>query len=96
MGWSSKTFQVVDWSFSVNGTDGSLNIDCEFREIASAVYDFTNSNYSTISSGKATNLPNATSVSAPQAIALTDELVQYNDGTVIVKLVIELTEATIS
>jgi len=94
MGFNNKTFQVVDWNFAINPSDGSLNIDCEFRETASAVYDFTNSNYSTISSGKATNLPNATSVSAPQAITLTDELVQYNDGTVIVKLVIELTAAT--
>ncbi len=94
LGWTNKTYQVVDWNFSVNPEDGALSINCEFREIASAVYDFSTSDYSTISSGKATNLPSATSVSPPQAIALTDELVQYNDGTVIVKLVIELTAAT--
>ena len=47
-----------------------------------------------VSSGKATNLPNATTVSPPQAITLSDELVAYNDGTVIVKLVIELTAPT--
>ena len=94
MGFSNKTFQVMDWNFALNPEDGALTIDCEFRETASAVYDFSTSDYSTISSGKATNLPSATSVSAPQAIALTDELVQYNDGTVIVKLVIELTAAT--
>jgi hypothetical protein len=69
-------------------------IACEFRETASAVYDFTTSDYSTVSSGKATNLPNATTVAAPTAITLTDELVSYNDGTVIVKLVIELTAPT--
>ena len=94
LGWTNKTYQVVDWNFSINPEDGALSINCEFREIASAVYDFSTSDYSTISSGKATNLPSATSVSPPQAIALTDELVQYNDGTVIVKLVIELTAAT--
>ena len=94
MGFTNKTFQVMDWNFAINPEDGALSIDCEFRETASAVYDFSTSDYSTISSGKATNLPSATSVSAPQAIALTDELVQYNDGTVIVKLVIELTAAT--
>ena len=93
-GFTNKTFQVVDWEFMISPTDGNLSINCEFREIASAVYDFATSGYSTISSGKSTNLPDATSVSAPQAIALTDELVQYNDGTVIVKLVIELTAAT--
>jgi hypothetical protein len=89
MGWSSKTFQVIDWGFSLNG-NGNLQVDCQFKETASAIYDYTTANYSTISSGKATNLPNSTSVSAPTAITLTDELVSYNDGTVIVKLVINL------
>ena len=69
-------------------------VSCEFRETASAVYDFSTSDYSTVSSGKATNLPNATTVSAPSGLTLTDELVQYNDGTVIVKLVINFTAPT--
>ena len=94
MGFTNKTFQVLEWGFNINGSDGSLQITANFKEIASAVYDFATSNYSTISSGKATNLPKSTSVSAPTAITLTDELVQYNDGTVIVKLVIELTAAS--
>ena len=94
MGFTNKTFQVLEWGFSIDGNDGSLQISANFKEIASAVYDFATSDYSTISSGKATNLPKSTSVSAPTAITLTDELVSYNDGTVIVKLVIELTEAT--
>jgi hypothetical protein len=93
-GWSNKTFQLVNWGFQVDMSTGNLSIATEFREIASAVYDFSTGDYSTISSGKATNLPKSTSVSAPTAITLTDELVSYNDGTVIVKLVIELTEAT--
>jgi hypothetical protein len=92
MGWTSKTFQVIDWGFSLNG-NGNLQVDCQFKETASAIYDYTTANYSTISSGKATNLPNSTSVSAPTAITLTDELVSYNDGTVIVKLVINLASA---
>lgn len=94
MGWSNKTFQVLEWGFSIDGNDGSLQITANFKEIASAVYDFSTGDYSTVSSGKATNLPKSTSVSAPTAITLTDELVSYNDGTVIVKLVIELTAAT--
>ena len=94
MGFTNKTFQVLEWGFSIDGNDGSLQISANFKEIASAVYDFATSDYSTISSGKATNLPKSTSVSPPTAITLTDELVAYNDGTVIVKLVIELTEAT--
>ena len=93
-GWTNKTFQIVDWNFQPDIQTGNLLIAAEFREIASAVYDFATSDYSTISSGKATNLPKSTSVSPPTAITLTDELVAYNDGTVIVKLVIELTEAT--
>ena len=92
-GFSNKTFQVTDWNFAID-PNGALNIACDFREIASAVYDFSTSDYSTISSGKATNLPSATTVSPPSAISLSDELVEYNDGTVIVKLVIDITAAT--
>ena len=94
MGFTNKTFQVLEWGFNINGSDGSLQITANFKEIASAVYDFATSNYSTISSGKATNLPKSTSVSAPLGITLNDELVSYNDGTVIVKMVIEITAAT--
>jgi major membrane immunogen (membrane-anchored lipoprotein) len=94
MGWSNKTYQVIDWGFDFNNEDGGLQITAQFKETASAVYDFSTSDYSTVSSGKATNLPKATQVSPPQAISLSDELVEYNDGTVIVKLVIDITAAT--
>ncbi len=96
LGFSAKTFEVTGWSFNMSqGNDAPIPlITCEFRETASAVYDFTTSDYSTVSSGKATNLPNATTVSAPSGLTLTDELVQYNDGTVIVKLVINFTAPT--
>jgi hypothetical protein len=96
LGFSSKTFEVTSWQFSMNqGNDAPLpQVACEFRETASAVYDFSTSDYSTVSSGKATNLPSATTVSAPSGLTLTDELVQYNDGTVIVKLVINFTAPT--
>ena len=96
LGFTNKTFEVAGWSFSMNqGSEAPTPlVSCEFRETASAVYDFSTSDYSTVSSGKATNLPNATTVSAPSGLTLTDELVQYNDGTVIVKLVINFTAPT--
>ncbi len=94
MGFSNKTFQVIDWGFDFDNDEGGLQVTAQFKETASAVYDFATSDYSTVSSGKATNLPSASTVSPPQAITLTDELVAYNDGTVIVKLVIVLTAPT--
>ena len=94
LGFTNKTFEVSSWSFSASGPNPLPVINCEFRETASAVYDFSSSDYSSIVTGKATNLPNATTVSAPTALTLTDELVQYNDGTVIVKLVINFTAPT--
>jgi len=96
LGFTNKTFEITNWEFVMGGTSDAPvpTVACEFRETASAVYDFATSDYSTVSSGKSTNLPNATTVAAPQAITLTDELVAYNDGTVIVKLVIELTAPT--
>jgi hypothetical protein len=96
LGFSSKTFELTSWSFTMNSGDQAPvpAIDAEFRETASAVYDFSTSDYSSISSGKTTNLPTASTVSAPSGLTLTDELVQYNDGTVIVKLVINFTAPT--
>ena len=96
LGFSSKTFELTGWQFSMNqGNEAPIPmIDAEFRETASAVYDFSTSDYSSISSGKTTNLPTAAQVTAPSAVTLTDELVQYNDGTVIVKLVINVTAPT--
>ena len=94
MGFSAKEFEVTGWNFvTQNDDDGNpgLVVNCDLRETASAVYDFSTSDYSSITTGKTTNLPTARQVSAPTAVTLTDELVQYNDGTVIVKLVIELT-----
>ena len=96
LGFTNKEFEISNWAFTMGGSQDAPipTVSCEFRETASAVYDFSTSDYSTVSSGKATNLPNATTVAAPTAITLTDELVSYNDGTVIVKLVIELTAPT--
>lgn len=96
LGFTNKTFEITNWSFAMGGqSDAPIPVvACDFRETASAVYDFSTSDYSTVSSGKATNLPSATTVSAPSGLTLTDELVQYNDGTVIVKLVINFTAPT--
>jgi len=94
MGFSSKTFEVTGWRFETQNDDEGapgLVIGCELRETASAVYDFSTSDYSSITSGKTTTLTSARQVSPPSAITLTDELVAYNDGTVIVKMVIVLT-----
>ena len=96
LGFTNKTFELTSWSFIMNSGDQAPvpAIDAEFRETASAVYDFSTSDYSSISSGKTTNLPTASTVSPPTGLTLTDELVQYNDGTVIVKLVINFTAPT--
>jgi len=94
MGFTNKTFQVLDWGFDLDSSTGALVIAIQFKETASVIYDFSTGDYSTVSSGKSTNLPKSTSVTAPQGITLIDELVSYNDGTVIVKMVIELTAAT--
>jgi hypothetical protein len=93
LGFSNKTFEISNWSFAMGGgSDAPIPVvSCEFRETASAVYNFATSGYSTISSGKATNLPSANSVAAPTAVTLSDELVLYNDGTVITKLIINVT-----
>ena len=51
-----KLFKLLDWGFDLDGDSGGLIISTQFKETASAVYDFSTSDYSTVSSGKATNL----------------------------------------
>lgn len=59
LGFSSKTFEVVDWLFGF-GQDKELQVTMTLREISSAVYDW-NAEEKTFDLGN-TNLPTATDV----------------------------------
>ena len=59
LGFSSKTFEVVDWSFGF-GQDNTLEVSMSLREISSAVYDW--SAEETAFELNSTTLPTATEV----------------------------------
>jgi hypothetical protein len=84
LGFSAKPFRVLSLTFNEDFTIG-LNL-----------VEHQNSHYTWATKTQAaviptTNLPNPFSVQPPASITLSDQLIQYNDGTVIVALDIALT-----
>jgi hypothetical protein len=85
LGWSAKQFRVMSWQFTPTG-----GINLLLQEEASTVYDWSAGNETTIDSAPDTTLADPLSVDPP-TLAVSDSLVLYNAGTVIVKLGITLT-----
>jgi hypothetical protein len=79
LGFSAKPFRVLSLTFNEDFTVG-LNL-----------VEHQNSHYTWATKTQAaliptTNLPNPFSIQAPASVTLSDQLVEYNDGTVIVAL----------
>ena len=79
LGYSAKAFRVISLSFNEDFTVG-LNLT-----------EHQNSHYTWASKAQqasipSTNLPNPNVVQPPASVTLDDELIEYNDGTVIVAL----------
>jgi hypothetical protein len=83
LGFSAKPFRVLSLTFNEDFTIG-LNL----VEYQSTHYTWANkTQQATIPT---TNLPNPFSIQPPASVTLSDQLIQYNDGTVIVALDITL------
>jgi hypothetical protein len=85
LGFSSKEFRVMSWSFAATG-----GITMLLQEEASTVYDWSLGDETVIDSAPDTTLADPLDVDPP-SIATNDSLVLFNAGTVIVKLAITLT-----
>ena len=84
LGFSAKPFRVLSLTFNEDFTIG-LNL----VEYQSTHYTWaTKTQQATIPT---TNLPNPFSIQPPASVTLSDQLIEYNDGTVIVALDIALT-----
>jgi hypothetical protein len=84
LGFSAKPFRVLSLTFNEDYSVG-LNL-----------VEHQNSHYTWASKTQqatipTTNLPNPFSIQPPASVTLSDQLIQYNDGTVIVALDIALT-----
>tara|TARA_R100000278_G_scaffold28448_1_gene25878 strand:+ start:2444 stop:5314 length:2871 start_codon:yes stop_codon:yes gene_type:complete len=96
-GFSSKTFEIAEWGLNFeNDKEGNpvLGIDLTLREINSAVYDWTPSSDEKVFQQDNTTLPDPFTVQPPASLTLSDQLISYNDGTVIVALDITIGAST--
>ena len=79
IGFSSKPFRVLSIKFN---PDYTLGLDLVEHQDA----HFTWATKTQAPTVPSTNLPNPFSIQPPASVTLSDQLVQYNDGTVIVAL----------
>ena len=83
-GYSSKPFRVVNATFNQDFTMGLSLI-----EHSDSFYTWATKTQAT--AVPTTNLPNPFTIQPPASITLSDDLVEYNDGTVITRLNIVIT-----
>ena len=79
LGFSAKNFRVIEMSFNEDYTIGLDLIEHQDSH-------YTWATKTQVASTPSTNLPNPFSITAPASVTLSDTLIEYNDGTVIVAL----------
>ena len=79
LGYSAKPFRILSMKFN---SDYTLGLDLVEHQDS----HFTWANKTQVSTVPSTNLPNPFNVQPPASITLDDQLIEYNDGTVIVAL----------
>ena len=91
LGWSSKTFEVVDWGFQTYGAVDApaLGVQQTIRETASGVWDWANGEETTVDLAPNTNLPDPSVVATPTGLSLfSDDTTAFAqaDGTFVPRL----------
>jgi hypothetical protein len=79
LGFSAKNFRVISMSFNEDYTIGLDLIEHQDSH-------YTWATKTQVSSTPSTNLPNPFTIQPPASVTLSDQLIEYNDGTVIVAL----------
>ena len=85
--FSAKPFRVMGLTINIDST-----VTVELIEHQNDFYDYSNKNEEPIIAD--TSLPNPTSIEPPASVTLTDDLVEYNDGTVITRLRVTIGAST--
>ncbi len=83
MGWTNKTFEVIDWSLAHEDQGGAaaLGVDLVLRETESAVFDWTPTDDETIYDPPAeTSLPDARHPAPPTGLSITETIYVTRDG----------------
>ncbi len=79
LGFSAKAFRVMGLTFNEDFTIGLSLVEYQASH-------YTWASKSQVSSTPSTNLPNPFTIQPPASVTLSDTLIEYNDGTVIVAL----------
>lgn len=79
LGFSAKAFRVMGITFNEDYTIGLKLIEYQASH-------YTFASKTQVSSTPSTNLPNPFTIQPPASVTLSDQLIEYNDGTVIVAL----------
>jgi len=79
LGFSAKAFRVMGLTFNEDYTIGLSLVQYEASH-------YTWASKAQVSSTPSTNLPNPFTIQPPASVTLSDQLIEYNDGTVIVAL----------
>ena len=83
LGFSAKAFRVMGLTFNEDFTIGLSLVEYQASH-------YTWASKSEVSSTPSTNLPNPFAIQPPASVTLSDQLIEYNDGTVIVALDISI------
>jgi len=90
MGWTAKTFEVVEWLFAV-GNDGTLGCDLSLRETDPSIYDFLTSEEQAADPAPGTDLPDWNNVGVPRNLSVdssASQVVEGADGSLISRAVV--------
>ena len=79
LGFSAKPFRVMGLTFNEDYTIGLSLVEYQASH-------YTWATKAQVSSTPSTNLPNPFTIQPPASVTLDDQLIEYNDGTVIVAL----------
>ena len=79
LGFSAKAFRVMGLTFNEDFTIGLSLVEYQASH-------YTWATKTQVSSTPSTNLPNPFTIQPPASVTLSDQLIEYNDGTVIVAL----------
>jgi len=82
MGWSSKVFEVIDYSINPQSS-GAIAVTISCVETASAVYDWSTSDEQTMNFGGTITLPNGSTVNAPTSLSVSNSPALQDDGSIL-------------
>jgi hypothetical protein len=94
MGWSAKTFEVVNWALKLEGGSGeegqgpTVKVNLTLRETASGVWDWANGEETAVDLAPNTTLYNPRTVETPTGLTLNSAswTVTAEDGTIVPRL----------